>query len=92
VGGVNVSIKIKESTVLSISVQLSPSTYTEIVATVPSGSVATLGWNSTISMATALIMVTTGSVSIKYITIIHNADSRGAILSFTSDASISMEV
>jgi hypothetical protein len=54
--------------------------------------VATLGWNPSSSTATALLRLSTGTVFIRYITIIHNADSRGAILSSTGNGHIVVEV
>jgi hypothetical protein len=54
--------------------------------------VATLGWSLASSVAAALLRFTTGSLFIRYITLIHNADSRGAILSSTGNGVAIFEV
>jgi hypothetical protein len=51
-----------------------------------------LGWNSSSSSATALLMLSTGTLTIRGITIVHNSGSKGAILSLTGDGSILVKV
>jgi hypothetical protein len=81
-----------ECTLLANSKAVPALSNTQIVATVALGSVATLGWNTSAVPAEALLMLTTGVVTIRYITIIHNSDSKGAMLSLGGSGEFGLEV
>jgi hypothetical protein len=51
-----------------------------------------LGWDASGNSADALLMLSTGVLTIRGITIIHNSNSQGAIVSITSSGSILIRV
>jgi hypothetical protein len=51
-----------------------------------------LGWDASGNSAVALLILSTGVFTFRSITIIHNSDSQGAILSLTEDGSVSLIV
>jgi hypothetical protein len=51
-----------------------------------------LGWDTSSTSALALLMLSTGALTIRGITIIHDSDSKGAIVSITGIGSISIRV
>jgi hypothetical protein len=93
VGGVNTSINILECLYLTTPTTIPSGTNSEIVAAVSIGTTVELGWSLSYSgSSTSLLTLSTGNVNIKYITIIHNSDSQGTILSITSTGSLQLQV
>jgi hypothetical protein len=88
----NVTIKILECSFLTESTQIPALLELEITSTLESGSTATLGWDASSDSAAALLILSTGLLTIRGITVIHNSDSKGAILSIMGNGSISIVV